>query len=217
MKKFTLLFAAVALMTACGEDPAPEQPTDPTPPAPEPTCMYSYDNGSTVVSWTGFKHGAKVAVSGKFETFSASGDTPAEEPQLAVQGISYIIDVSSLNSEDPARDKKLVEIFFGTMVNTDSITGTVKSVDGNDVEGKGVVTVKMNDVENDVPFKYTIDEEFNFTMKAEFDINEWNGAEAHAAINKACEEKHTGEGDTEAVTWPTFEFAVSTKLKEKCE
>lgn len=221
MKYISGLAFGLFLLTSCGESNQGEPTTDlPEAPVQEPTtpaCMYQYNNDRTIVNWTGFKHGAKVPVSGKFESFTASGYQPAEEPQEAVVGTAFAIDINSINSEDPARDAKLKEFFFGAMNGTDSITGMVKSVTGNDIKGTGVVMIKMNGLEKETPFTYALSDDQKFTMKLSIDILNWEAADALASINKACEEKHTGEGDTEAVTHSDFDIVVSTKLDKMCE
>ena len=53
-------------------------------------------------------------------------------------------------------------------------------------------------------------------LNANINVKDWNGAEAIKALNKACEEKHTGK-DKESVLWPDVDVLVRTRLIKDCK
>ncbi len=211
---------AVALLSACGgnETPANDTATNDTT-ATEPVeevCLYHYDNSTTTVLWTAYKHNAKVEVKGKLETFEVTTGEPSEDLATMVQGTTFKIYADTgVNSEDPVRDKKIMEIFFGAM-STQEITGTINSMNGDNESGSGTLTLSMNGVDKEVNFDYTVDENNRMELAiAEINMHDWNGQEACDALHKACEEKHTGD-DGESVFWPTMAVNIFTTYTVEC-
>ena len=214
MKKYIVSLStltAAILMTACGgsEPEKKEMPAEKMEKAPE-VCTYAYDNAKTTILWTGFKHTAKVGVKGKLETFEVTAE-PNEDPMKVVEGTAFKIATNQINSGDPVRDKKIAEIFFGAMANTEYITGTITSVS----ETSAKVQLNLNNVEKEIDFGMEMEGE-KVVLSGSIDLNDFEAESARLALNEACEAKHTGE-DGVSKLWSEVEIKVSTTLTKTCK
>ncbi len=179
------------------------------------SCKYKIKSSDVKVNWTAYKTTKRVGVKGTFD--SVDINTVAGTPSLSalMLGTSFRIDTKTVNSDNPGRDEKLVNFFFGKMTGNLGITGQVKSVEGDDAHGKGVVTIVMNGVTTDNPFEYTIADKV-LTLTTSINTDNWNAQAAISSINKACEEKHRGE-DGISKTWPDVDVSVVVPLEIECE
>jgi hypothetical protein len=222
MKKLVALplIAAMALaFTSCGGDEKEEEEEEEKKEDIQiKVCTFSYDNATTKFYWEAYKHTAQNPVNGQIEGVevtinSETGNTVAE----LINGASFSLMTNTVNSKDAVRDKKISEIFFGAMANTDAITGTVAvNLDkASALSGDGTITLKMNDVEKELPMAYKVEGE-EVTISANVDFNDWDGADALATLNAACEEKHTGDDGVNKM-WPNVKITVKTTLTKNCE
>src|SRR3989338_430850 len=206
MKKATFLLSAIAtsvLLASCGGDP--EEKTG----AEDATCTYSYNEGMTSLDWTAYKTSAKVPVEGSFNSFEISAES-GSDPKKVAESMSFTINTSSVETNNPERNVKIAEHFFKT-INTEVITGEVKSLKD---DGTAIVSITMNSVTFDVKGKYTLeDRDFSFT--ASIDVSSWNGLTGIEALNTVCKELHTGE-DGVSKLWSEVAISFSTKLKSDC-
>ncbi|OFZ53597.1 MAG: hypothetical protein A3D92_09730 [Bacteroidetes bacterium RIFCSPHIGHO2_02_FULL_44_7] len=206
MKKATFLLSAIAtsvLLASCGGDP--EEKTG----AEDATCTYSYNEGMTSLDWTAYKTSAKVPVDGSFNSFEISAES-GSDPKKVAESMSFTINTSSVETNNPERNVKIAEHFFKT-INTEVITGEVKSLKD---DGTAIVSITMNSVTFDVKGKYTLeDRDFSFT--ASIDVSSWNGLTGIEALNTVCKELHTGE-DGVSKLWSEVAISFSTKLKSDC-
>ena len=150
-KQLSIVALSIAL-ASCGGATEEKKPVETTPEVVEKVCTYSYSNESTEVRWTAYKHTAKNPVGGQFDKFEASVSDVKGTVMDLLSLLEMTVDVSTINSKDTARDKKLIAFFFDVMANTGTITGKVKSA----TETGGVLSMKMNDVEQDVDFEYSV-------------------------------------------------------------
>ncbi len=123
-----------------------------------------------------------------------------------------IVDVSSINTKDTSRDRKIVTFFFDIMSNTGTIEGKVLSATATG----GVLAMKMNGVEQEVDFTYVVSEENKLELKTTIDVLNFQADEALASLNNACEEKHTG-GDGKSVLWSEVAIYITTELGKECK
>lgn len=206
MKKATFLLSAIAtsvLLASCGGDP--EENTA----AEEATCTYSYNEGMTSLDWTAYKTSAKVPVEGSFNSFEISAES-GSDPKKVAESMSFTINTTSVETNNPERNVKIAEHFFKT-INTEVITGEVKTLKD---DGTAIVAITMNSVTFDVKGKYTLeDRDFSFT--ASIDVASWNGLSGIEALNTVCKELHTGE-DGVSKLWSEVAISFSTKLKSDC-
>lgn len=211
MKKSVLsVFAFVSLLiVSCGggheaENQEPEVKQ-------EPKCTYSYFNDSTKIKWTAYKLTEKAGVEGAFLDFTVEGTHENEDPKKALEGATFSIETNSTETNDTSRNGKIFRYFFMSM-NTPTITGSLKSFseDGNTAN----IVIKMNEIEKEIaaPVKW---EGEVVTIKTDINVEDWNGQDAIAALNKECKEKHTGT-DGVSKLWPDVTIMIKTTLVKNC-
>ena len=131
MKKISLLVLGLAFVTftSCKKEEKTETPTE----TKEEVKGLTIVNDSTKVKWTGFKTTDKVAVNGSFTQIELKDVKTGSTPQQVLEGVAFSIPVNSLFSNDPTgtRDPKLIDVFFGTMKNTELLSGILNFRDGN--------------------------------------------------------------------------------------
>ncbi|MCI5057224.1 MAG: YceI family protein [Flavobacteriales bacterium] len=215
MKKSVFLYIGaciIGLMMACGGSEQPknvEQP--PKKEERKEICLYYHHDDSVNVHWVAYKHTAKAAVHGDFDSISILAKEPVKDIDDMIASASFTIYTSSTNSKDAARDKKIKASFFGKMLNTQSITGVVKSLEGS----KATVAIKMNDVEKDIIMDYSKEGD-RIKLEAVINVNDWNGQEALNSLNEVCSERHTGADGVNKL-WDEVKVSVSTTLLKDCK
>lgn len=214
MKKIILpvaLLFAISL-SSCGSESTKE--TSNTAQA-EPICFYKFDAAApTTVKWTAFKTEAKIGVGGQFDKVTVTAGDKSTKITDILQDIKFSINTGSTNTNNEARDKKIVNSFFGTMASTDLILGQVKSATGDNKSGKCTFLITMNNVEKEAILDYTVNDKV-IKLTGEIDINNWNGKAALDALNTVCSEKHKGDGN-KSITWPNVELVITTTLEKEC-
>ena len=216
MKKLFSLFvlaASVTMISCGGEQAAEETSTDTTVTVQEPVCTYSYIADSTRVKWTAYKFTEKAGVNGQFDSLSVEGTSTSEDPKAVLAGATFQVFVSSVETMDKGRNEKIVQHVFGTMMNTDVITGSIKgfSEDGNIV----TMVIKMNDVEKEIEAPATWDGE-RVSVKTDINLEDFNAGASVEAIKNACKANHTG-ADGVAKVWPDVTIMLTTYLGKSCE
>ncbi|WP_044200785.1 YceI family protein [Flammeovirga sp. OC4] len=172
-------------------------------------AKYSYDPNGTVVSFTAFKTTDKVGVGGKFLEFDVTPKTAEVSNAIDIlPGLTFSIPVSSIETNDKGRNGKIVQYFFGTLANNETIKGEVKSVSN----GKATVSITMNDMTKDVELVAKADKNV-VVMKGSIDVATWNGLDAINALNKVCYDLHKG-ADGQSKLWSDVELFVKAKLAQ---
>ena len=199
MKKISLLILGLAFVTftSCKKEEKTETPTETKEEVKDLTIV----NDSTKVKWTGFKTTDKVAVNGIFKEIELKNVKTGNTPEEVLEGVAFSIPVSSLFSNDPTgtRDPKLIDVFFGTMKNTELLSGIL-----NFRDNQLFMTLSMNDVTKQVPLEYTFENNL-LSMKTTLNLNDFGGETALAAISKACFDLHKG-ADGVSKTWETVDI-----------
>ena len=179
-----------------------------------PIENYHYNPSTTEVKWTAFKQSKKVPVNGKFDSLMVSGFTPSNKLTESITGVSIELFTSSTNTNDKARDLKIINSFFGVLLNSVSIKANIISANGDD-SGDGILLIDMNGVKKEQPFTWSVDAYDELFMKTTINVLDWGGEKALSALNKVCEAKHTGPDDTESKLWPDVEIIVLSKLDKE--
>lgn len=197
MKKISLLILGVAFitLTSCKNEEKTETSTD----TKEEVKGLTIVNDSTKVKWTGFKTTEKIGVGGSFTQIELKDVKTGNTPEEVLEGVAFSIPVSSLFTDNEERDGKLKSIFFGTMKNTELLSGIL-----NFRDNQLFMTLSMNDVTKQIPLKYSISDNL-FSMKTTINLNDFGGETALAAISKACYELHKG-ADGVSKTWETVDI-----------
>lgn len=171
--------------------------------------MFTVESEATSINWTAYKTTSKVPVKGQFTDVTIEPPQNALTVVEALNGLKFNIPVSSLFTKDTIRDGKLKKFFFGTMQNTNSITGTLTLTN----ETAGSVKLTMNGIAKALPITVSINANIA-TLRATMDLDNWQGQLAIEALNAACSELHSGE-DGIPKTWSEVNIEVITNLNYK--
>lgn len=209
MKKLLLALSLASLtVVSCGESKEKKEDK-----SGNENTTFSAKKNTTILKWTAFKTTEKLPVGGEFTKVELTEVPSSDKKHLAIEGLGFSIPVSSVYTNNESRDTKIKNLFFGVMDNTELISGAFKNIEGNDKEGHGVVSIKMNSVKCDVPFDYTIDGN-EFKIKSTANILSWKAQNALDSLNKACYNLHKG-ADGISKTWEDVEINASVELEEK--
>ena len=177
------------------------------------SCLLALDNENVVVNWTAFKLSDKVGVGGTFDSVVVSGVTDNETMAGAAATAQFDIYTASVNSNNPERDYKISDSFFGTMVNTATISGKVVSLSA---DGSGAISLTMNGVEKEIDIEWKATSEKRLKLSTAINVNDWNAKPSLDSLNGVCTAVHTGK-DGISVLWPDVEIEVFADFKSDCE
>ncbi|TGV00598.1 YceI family protein [Flavivirga rizhaonensis] len=206
MKRIIALLVLISIGTTSCKQEKKETKTD-TPTQVEATEKFVIKPEATSVKWTAYKTTEKKGVGGEFSVLKFENKAGAT-PQEALNNLSFSIPVSSLFTKDESRDAKLKEFFFGAMLDTEFLKGTIKYV--NDA---CVASITMNGVTNDLPLEVHITDARRVNMTGTMNLKDWNALDALESINKACFDLHKGP-DGVSKTWEDVAIEINTFLRE---
>lgn len=225
MKKsiLTLAVFGTVFMTSCGSEDKKEENEEVAVETTEEVvenCHYELEENRVAVSWTAYKYTEKAGVGGAFDEVKVEGfNAEKDNIVFAIGSAQFSIPVSSTNTNNPDRDGKIKEHFFGTMNETDELTGYISSMsaDGNEegTAGSGNLMIKMNNAENEVPFTWTYEND-TIVLNAEMDVNNWGAEASVTALNDVCKDLHTGE-DGVSKLWPNVSLKATAVVHRVCE
>jgi len=202
MKKIYLLSALVLtaiFFSSCKENVKNEaNPIEKT---------YSADAKTTAINWTAYKTTAKLPVKGQFTEVTIENAPKGASAVEALNGLKFSIPISSLFTKDTIRDGKLKKFFFGTLKNTELISGSIAML----TDSTGTVNLTMNGISKPLPISCGIVDQ-KVTIEALMDLNDWEAQPALDALNVVCNEMHTGP-DGISKTWSEVKIEVIADLK----
>jgi hypothetical protein len=207
MKKISILFFVLTIsLTACKNE---KKEAKPEAQEATPVVKYVAKPEATSVKWTAYKTTEKVPVGGEFKILKFEPKTGAT-PEEALNNLSFSIPVSSVFTNDATntRDAKIKESFFGAMLDTELLTGTIKYVDG-----AYSASITMNGVTKDLPLEVKITEERRVAMTGIMNLKDWDALGALESLNKVCFDLHKG-ADGVSKTWEDVAIEVNTYLRE---
>ncbi len=220
MKKILFAISTAVLISACGGGetaPAAEKPKQDSV-KPE-VCTYSYDYSATTIGFGAFKFTEKKEVKGGFLKFTVDSTSTSDsiiDVYEIFHNAKFSISVDGLDTKDQGRDYNIKTSFFGQIKETASITGKVVDlVDGKDSLSNLIVSIKFNNVENQVALKVSLVDNV-LTLTGAINLNDFKAQKALASLNNTCKELHRGS-DGKSVTWPEVNIYVSTTLKKNCK
>jgi len=205
MKKLSLLILISIITFSCKK--TEKETTTETNTNTETVEQFVIKPEATSVKWTAYKTTKKVGVGGEFTTVNFNEKSGAT-PQEALNDLTFSIPISSLFTDNDVRDSKLKVSFFGAMLNTTFLKGTIK-VDHNSY----AASITMNGVTKDLPLEVSITEERRVNLKGTMDLKNWNALEALASLNKVCFDLHKGD-DGVSKTWEDVAIEVNTFLRK---
>ena len=224
MYKSFLVFPLL-LLTGCLSDPAEsidekkaaQQPAG-VPEKAAPTTqtgkVCDYEVKDAKPFWTAYKYTEKAAVGGTFNTFTVSKSKQAPNVMESMNNLSIEIDTSSVESNNPARNKTIADIYFAKFAPANVIKGKVVATEGDNKQGTMKINLDMNGVAKDVDFKYDIKGE-ELEATAVMDMMDFNLKGPFDAIHEACKALHTGT-DGVAKTWTEVALKITAQVKVSC-
>ncbi len=174
------------------------------------TCIYRLDEQSLSFKWTAYKQTKKVAVNGTFDDISLNSAAEAQSLDELLTSVKFSINTSSVNSNEPVRDVKIDQFFFGTMANTGAISGNIKSIDGVNA----TIGLTINDITLDIPGTITFNGD-TVKLSSTVDFKAFSAEEAVAMLNQVCSEKHTGE-DGKSIFWDIVDINAQIVHSKAC-
>jgi hypothetical protein len=210
MKKYILISSLTLLLAACSSNTETKE-SESSDTAADTTQFYEYQRAFTKITWTAYKTTAKIGVSGTFKDFSVTGGVSYGTPTAILDFLEFTIPVSSINSENEERDGKIVASFFGSMMNTESITGRITSVTGNDSGGTCRVLINMNEIGHEVDAPYVVNGN-KIEIDASIHLGDWKSEPCVSALNAVCNDLHKGE-DGVSKLWPEVDIHIESSLK----
>ncbi|GAA3654645.1 YceI family protein [Flavivirga jejuensis] len=208
MKRIIALLVLIFIGTTSCKQEKKEAKTD-APDTIEVTEKFVVKPEGTSVKWTAYKTSEKIGVGGQFTTVNFDNKEGAS-PQEALNNLNFSIPISSLFTNDATntRDAKLKEFFFGAMLDTEFLKGTIKYT--NDA---CVASITMNGVTNDLPLQVSITDARRVSMTGTMNLKDWDALGALESINKACFDLHKGS-DGVSKTWEDVAIEVNTFLRK---
>jgi hypothetical protein len=177
-----------------------------------PSCNYSYDANASKLDWTAYKTSEKVAVKGTFNTLNVNKTNRNENMEKVLLGATFEIPSLSVNSQNPERDKKIAEQFFGAMTNTQTISGKITSLNN----GIAQINIVLNETTQNIQGKYTFGNEGRFALDATIDLKNFKAENAVKSLNDACGKLHAG-ADGISKLWDEVTLHFETQLKKSCK
>jgi len=209
MKKILILTLGLALSITLNSCKNKTQQKAATKVKAAKELSYVINTDSTTVKWTAFKTTSKVPVSGTFKTLNITNTSAAKTILGSLNNVKFSIPVSSIFSNNEARDIKLVKFFFNIMKNTTTLNGTIHIGKNN----TGSIELTMNGITSTIPVIFSTDG-MKVTLKGIMDLDNWQAKLAIDALNKACNEKHKGK-DGISKTWSEVTIEASTLVLQK--
>ncbi len=206
LKTTGLMLVSIVAFTACVS--VTKEKNDEA--ATAETCHYQYQDKSLDFTWTAYKFTTKTGVKGTFDDIKVITTNDAKSLDDLLNSVKFTIRTGSVNSNEPQRDLKIDQFFFGTMANTKEIKGALKEVSGN----KATVAITLNEITADLPGAITLSGD-TITLTATVDFKAFDGAAAVKMLNQVCSEKHTGE-DGKSVFWDVVDITVKALYRKTC-
>ncbi|MCB0392555.1 MAG: YceI family protein [Bdellovibrionales bacterium] len=188
-------------------------------------CEFSIENGSQTLTWTAFKTSKKLGVNGTFNDFQVIRITPQKTIDTSIEqwlkNHSFAINVKSVNTKNPQRDKTLFEHFFSLLKTSIEytpgdkfITGKLKKID-KDKPGLLMAELDINKVKKAIPMTYSYKDNW-LELKGHIDLLDFNLNDAHKSLHKSCFELHKGD-DGISKTWTDVDLHGKIKINAKCK
>ena len=182
-------------------------------PQKSPGCSYKIKEAKP--EWTAYKYTEKAAVGGTFTTFTLSSTKAAPSFSGAMNELSIEIDASSVESNNPARNKTIAEKYFSLFAPQSIIKGNVLSAKGDEKQGSIDINIDMNGVQKPYTFSYE-EKDGVVVASAVMDMMDFQLQKPFESIHTACETLHTGK-DGVAKTWTEVALRVVVQYEKVCQ
>ena len=163
--------------------------------------VYAIDDFGISILWTAYKFSDRIGVSGTFGDYVVYKENESGSIEKILSKLKLIIPTEYVESGNAIRDFKLRAYFF-EVFNTSSITGTVL----NAKDGKGIISLKMNDISIDTPFTYVL-KDGKIVIFTHINLESWKGEKA---LTRLSEEYHKIHEEADAISrlWPDLDVVI---------
>jgi len=169
---------------------------------------FTYLDTNTTLKWTAYKTTDKLGVKGTFNQIIVENDAEATTLENLINTTKFKTPTVTVFTGNAPRDVLIHKYFFGAMINTDTIYGKFYSAK----DGKGLISIKMNNVEFKNDFTYSFKND-SLKINASLLLDNWNGYTALSSLHEQCFDKHTGP-DGVSKTWPDVDLEIISVLKK---
>lgn len=166
------------------------------------TSEFTIDQSSISANWTAYKTTDKVAVKGEFKEIKLNKTTASTAKEF-LNNLEFSIPVSSIFSNNDDRDSKLIQFFFGAMLDTELLSGTIMVSPSTN----GIINLNMNSISKSFAITYTVKDD-QVTIAGILNLEDWNAQNAIESLNKACFDLHKG-ADGVSKTWNEVKLDIS--------
>jgi polyisoprenoid-binding protein YceI len=177
----------------------------------QPKCEFSFNQEKTSIQWTAYKFTKMVGVKGTFNGFTVTGAKNSDTIEGAVKDIQFQIRTETVSTNNPERDPKIKDFFFGKFQNG-LISGSFKEI----AAGKATLSLSMNGVSKDVPVTYSITDNQKLKVNSKINVLDWNAKDSLDALNAVCSEQHK---DTDGLSklWPDVDIEIQSEFSTTCK
>jgi hypothetical protein len=206
MKNVMFLPAALGLflVSCAGNEPVTEESNA------IQECYYAINENTIQVNWVAYKFTEKTPVEGTFNEVNITGMQTLNSLDALISGLSFEIPANTINSNNPERDGKIMNTFFGNLKDTDIIKGKVDSYSGSEL----TLALSLNGMTQKVTGKSTFENGI-FSFKANLDLKAFGASAAVDALNKLCYDLHIG-ADGISKLWDEVEIRFQCTINEDC-
>lgn len=206
MKKLLYCGLILACMACSSDQKAPEQKPAETKKEQKVETI-SITKEKIKANWTAYKFTERAGVSGVFDEIIIKDKMYGATIKDVLTGVKFEIPVTSINSNNPERDKKIANSFFGSMNKTTALKGSINSINGNNKQGTCKVSLQMNDLTKPLNMEYHLVDDSYYVLKGIIDLNDWEAGNAVAELNKVCKDLHIGK-DGISKLWPDVKVVI---------
>ena len=209
INRFALfVFALASLTFACGSGEQDKSTESKEANTEEVKQELTLSPANTELSFKAFKTTDKLPVGGVFKTVNFE-ERSANDVETLLDGLEFSIPVSSLFTNDATgtRDPKILKFFFGVMTNTEMLSGTINSKNGN-----YSATITMNGETNSLPLTVDVSQDSKLVANGTVNLADWKALDALASLNEACFDLHKGS-DKVSKTWEDVDVQITASLK----
>lgn len=159
---------------------------------------------ATKVSFTAFKTTEKVPVGGYFEKIELKTLGTKGSPESLFIGADFSIPVTSLKTGIDSRNLKIITYFFKTLVDTDNITGKIKSMK----DGVANIDITLNGITKPVLLSYSTMNN-TVTFEGKIDVTNFDAMDSIIMLNEECYELHKG-ADGQSKLWSEVDIKIES-------
>ncbi|NIK72718.1 hypothetical protein FHS56_000204 [Thermonema lapsum] len=140
----------------------------------------------------------------------------ASSLQALLKGASISIPTNSVDTQNPERDAKIAQYFFGSFAKTEGDQVVLKArVDSIINDSQALLSIEMNGITKQVPVNLSLSEE-KVSLHATINVEEWNAGSGIKALNEVCKELHTGP-DGKSVLWSEVSLYAEASVNKDCQ